>query len=61
VTNVTLDKNITTINRNAEIRNRRANVAPVPFQARPVVTVQVRCTGRCWRTRSRRSSVAWTP
>ncbi len=42
VTGGTLDKNTERIDRNDEVRGRRANTAPRPFRAAPVLTVPVR-------------------
>lgn len=39
VTGGTLDKNIEPINRDDEVRSRRARTAPLPFRAGPVMTV----------------------
>jgi len=41
VTGGTFDPNIERIDRNAEVRGRRANTAPLPFRAGPTITVPV--------------------
>lgn len=41
VTNVSFAPNVTTIDRNTEVRGIRASRPPLPWTARPVITVQV--------------------
>src|SRR5215204_3377616 len=42
VTGGTFDPGISRIDRNDEVRGRRANTAPLPFQSAPMVTVPIR-------------------